>query len=292
MTDRQTNLLVWAGALIVAGIVLLLFNFDVLVRYEPTAQYVVAGLLGAGGLVALLSYFWRRDQWWRLMPGWTLIALAVMVLLSTNDAVERPYIAAVLFVGLTLAFAHIYLVNRAEHWWAIIPGGFMLVLAVVISLSTNISRLETLGAILFAGMGLVFALVYLLAGRRRHWWALIPASVLIFFGLMAYAVENAVQSALLKWWPAILIVIGAAVAFFAVSRPTLPTKLPVNVAPRFSTRSASSANSSPDSSSPDKAMPGTSLADSSAANTQAQLGDYNQPAPGASVEVLSDPDHR
>jgi hypothetical protein len=282
MTDRQTHLLAWAGALIVAGIVLLLFNFDVLARYEPTAQYIVAGVLGAGGLVALGSYFWRRDQWWRLMPGWTLIALAVMVLLSANDAVERAYIAAVLFVGLTIAFAHIYLVNRADHWWAIIPGGFMLVLAVVISLSVNISRLETLGAILFVGMGLVFGLVYLLAGKRRHWWALIPASVLILFGLLTYSVENTVQSALLKWWPAFLIVIGAGLAFFAVRRPAPPAKLPVNVAPRFSSGSSS----------PNSASPGTSSSDTSVANTQVQLGDYNQPAPGASVEVLPDPDHR
>jgi hypothetical protein len=199
MSDRQVNLLVWAAALVILGVLLLLFNLGVLARYEPMAQYVVAGLLAVGGFAALISYFWRREQWWRLMPGWTLLALAAMVMLSLNHSVPRPYIAATLFVGLALAFANLYGVNRTEHWWAIIPGGFMLVLAGVIALTVTITRLETLGAILFAGMGAVFGWVYALAGKRRHWWALIPAGVLLFFGLLTYSVDNDVQNALLRW---------------------------------------------------------------------------------------------
>ncbi len=89
MTDRQVNLFVWAAALVVVGVMLLLFNFGVLERYEPTAQYIVAGLLGVGGFSALVSYFWRRDQWWRLMPGWTLLALAAMVMVSLDDSLYR-----------------------------------------------------------------------------------------------------------------------------------------------------------------------------------------------------------
>jgi hypothetical protein len=265
MSDRQVNLLVWAAALVIVGVLLLLFNLGVLARYEPTAQYIVAGVLGVAGLIMLLSYFWRRDQWWRIMPGWTLLALAGMVMLSLDDSMPRPYIAATLFLGLALAFANVYLVNRVEHWWAIIPGGFMLVLAGVISLSVTVTRLETLGALLFVGMGLVFALVYLLAGKRRHWWALIPAGVLIFFGTLTYSVDNEVQSALWRWWPTALIVIGAAVAFMSTLQSSSPQKLSVNVAPAMPPPPAS--------------KPG-------------QLGEYSQPAPGASIEVLPDPDNR
>ena len=264
MSDRQVNLLLWAAALVVMGVLLLLFNLDVLARYEPTAQYIVAGLLALGGFSALISYIWRRDQWWRLMPGWTLIAMAAMVLVSLDETLPRPYVAATLFVGLALAFANLYLVNRIEHWWAIIPSGFMLVLGGVIALTVTITRLETLGAILFVGMGLVFGLVYLLAGKRRHWWALIPASVLLFFGLLTYSVDNNVQSALLRWWPAALIVLGAVVALVATTRPASREKLSVNTARPMS----------------------------SSANPPGQLGEYRQPAPGASVEVLPELEDR
>jgi hypothetical protein len=263
VSERQTNLLVWAIVLVFLGVALLFFNLGVLARYEPTAQYIVAGLLAVGGFSALVSYFWRRDQWWRLMPGWTLLALAGMVLLSLDATLPRAYIAATLFMGLALAFANLYIVNRAEHWWAIIPGGFMLVLAGVIALTTIIVRIETLGAILFVGMSIVFALVYLLAGARRHWWALIPAGVLLLLGLLTYLVDNEAQTALLRWWPAALIVLGAGVALFATTRRTAPEKLSVNVARPMSS-----------------------------VNRPAQLGEYTQPAPGASVEILPDLDDR
>lgn len=273
MSDRQVSLLVWAVALVVVGVVLLLFNLGVLARYEPTAQYIVAGLLGVAGFSTLVSYFWRRDQWWRLMPGWTLLALAGMVMVSLDETMPRPYIAATLFVGLALAFTNLYFVNRAEHWWAIIPGGFMLVLAVVIGLTVSITRLETLGAILFAGMGLVFALVYLLAGARRHWWALIPAGVLLFFATVTYSVDNGVQNALLRWWPAAFVVIGAGVAFFsATTQSVTPTKLSVNVAPKMTASLSPPALNS--------------------GGKAAQLGEYSQPAPGASVEVLPEREDR
>ena len=155
MGDRRVNLWMWAATLLIAGVLLLLFNLQVLAAYEPTAQYGVAGVLAVLGAGFLASYAWRRDEWWRLMPGWTLLALATMVLLSVQVQLPRPLIAAVLFVGLGLAFVNIYLVKRADHWWAIIPGGFMIVLAAVISLSVRVARLETLGAALFVdGAGL------------------------------------------------------------------------------------------------------------------------------------------
>jgi hypothetical protein len=249
------NLLIGAGAFVLIGVALLLFNFGLFARYEPTAQYVVAGLLGVGGFSTLVSYFWRRDQWYRLMPGWTLLALAAMVLMSLERGWPRPYIAATLFVGLALAFANLYLVNRAEQWWAILPSGFMAVLAAVIALTATVTRLETLGAILFAGMGVVFGLLYLLAGKRRHWWALIPAGVLLLW----------------RWWPSALIVVGALLAFLSTLRRTSPERLSINVAPTL--RTGTPATKSP------LAPPG-------------QLGDYSQPAPGASVEILPDLDKR
>ena len=98
-------------------------------------------------------------------------------------------------------------------------------LAGVIALTVTITRLETLGAILFVGMGVVFGLVYLLAGKRRHWWALIPAGVLLFFGLLTYSMDNGVQNALLRWWPAALIVLGAIVLIRTIISYSLNAEL-------------------------------------------------------------------
>lgn len=264
--ERRRNLLLWAAALVVTGGVLLLFNFGVLDRFQPMAQYGAAILLALGGVAILISYLRQRATYWRLMPAWTLLGLAAMVYLSTLPQVAQPLRAAVIFGGLAIAFANVYLVNRTEHWWAIIPGGFMLVLGAILALSTVITRLETLGALLLVGMGLVFFLVNLLAGTRRHWWALIPGSVLVFVGVLGFSADNEMQGALLRWWPAALVVLGAVLAWVGATAP------PASAADRPEINIASS------------------LSRPAADPSMGRLGEYTQPAPGTSIELLPDPD--
>ena len=148
MSDGRVGAIFWAGGLVVTGLLLLLFNFGLLVRFEPLAQYVVAGCFAVVGIGFFGSYLSDRKLWWRLMPGWTLLSVAGMVLFSTIPGLSPLLIPAVLFVGLALAFGNIFLVNRSENWWAIIPGGFLLVLSVVIGLNTATDNLEMLFAIL------------------------------------------------------------------------------------------------------------------------------------------------
>ena len=275
MTDNRLNTLFWAVALTLAGLLLLLYNFDLFVAYEPTAQYVLAGVLGIGGVGFFGAYLSTRQNWWRLIPAWTLLALAGMMLLTTQPQINDRVTAGVLFVGLALAFAHIYLLDRADRWWAIIPGGFMLVLGGVIALSAQTERAETLGAVLFAGMGAVFFLLYVLGGRRRQWWALIPGAVLIIFGLFIFVLDKGGENTLLRWWPLILILAGIFLGWRAYAVPPLPQKLPINTAP------ATPRPALPVSGSVTKA----NAADSAKSG---KLGEYTAPAPGASVVELPD----
>ena len=270
--DNRLNSLFWAAALIIAGVLLLLFNFDLFAAYEPTAQYVLAGLLGAGGAIFFGAYLSTRTNWWRLIPAWTLLALAGMMVLTTRPEINDRVTAGVLFVGLALAFAHIYLLDRAERWWAIIPGGFMLVLGGVIALSARTERAETLGTLLFTGMGAVFFLLYLLGGRRRQWWALIPGSVLIVLGLFIFVLDQGGENNLLRWWPLLLIGVGIFLAWRAYAIPPKQEKLPINTAP-------STPRPGPISTGPTKRLP-------EGGAKAGKLGEYSGPAPGASVEVL------
>ncbi len=151
-----------------------------------------------------------------------------MVMLSTQESVGGRLVAAVLFWGLGLAFGHIYLRARSENWWAIMPGGFMIVLGVVIGLSQWVQSLEVLGAVLFGGLGLVFLLLSLVGGALRHWWALVPGSILLLFGLFVLGGGHAGGS--WRWWPLLAISAGVLIAWRAL-RPAPAQMMEINRAP-------------------------------------------------------------
>lgn len=265
----------WAAGLILAGIFLLLLNFEFFARFEPTAQYLLAALLAlAGAGFFLAAYASPREDWAQLIPAWTLLSLASMALTSTIAGLDQRISASLIFVGLTAAFAHIYLLNRQENWWAIIPGGFMLVLAAVIALSVRIAQAELLAALLFLGLGGVFLLVFAAPTRHRQWWSLVPAAVLILFGIFVVTLESVNTAAWLRWWPLLLIFVGGAIGFINLRRPQ-KEKLEVNTAPPPRRK--------------DKSLPAAAPAPATE-SSRAALGEYVRPAPGATVEVLTGPD--
>lgn len=272
MSERRASQLLWAAVLIIGGVILLLLNFDVLSAYEPVAHYVVAGALALAGVAFFVSAT-AAKSWVRIIPAWTLLSLAVMVILGSGDAPNTHLVAATLFWGLALAFVHIYLLARQANWWAIIPGGFMLVLGSVIALARVINNLELLGALLFTGIGLVFVAIYLLGGAGKHWWALLPGSILILFGFFVLTGSRFTENGIMRWWPLLAIVAGIWVAWRALTMRAAPPAFESHHAP--TTRPAPAARPSP--------------AIATSQDRQA-LGEYSAPAPGATIDVLADPD--
>ena len=281
MTDSRGRAWAWSFSLVFGGVVLLLFNFGWLDAYAPWPQAVLAGACVAAAAVFFVGYARNHQEWWRLLPAWTLTSLAAMVVSGTFAKVDRPLIAAQLFGGLALAFGSIYLAARTERWWAVLPGGFMLVLAVVVGASTWVTTTEILAALLFVGLGLVFFLLYFLDQKRRQWWALIPGSVLLVFGILALstggAAESESQAGLLRWWPLILILAGLLVGLRPRRKPVPEDKLIINSAPSMKTTQKNAGS-------------GGSARSGLQPPPRASLGEYTQPAPGASVEILPDND--
>jgi len=268
--DNRIGGFTWAGAFVLGGLGLLLYNLGAFDAAKPWLQYILAGLLGLGAVGFFASYFSRTGNWWRLIPSWTLLTLAGMVYLTTVQSLDQRITAGLLFVGQALAFAHIYLLDRDERWWAVIPGGFMLVLGGVIALSSRTMDPDTLGTTLFVGLGCVFILLYLLGRRTRLWWTLIPGVVLVVFGLFIFSVERSQENVFLRWWPLLLLLFGFFLGWRAITRKPGGEKLSVNSASNLSRHGT--------------AKPGATAA------TPLRLGEYKGPAPGATVEVLADPD--
>ena len=271
MSDPRLRSIVWAISLIASGALLLLFEFSLLAPYSPLVEFILAGAFVAAAIIFFGTFARTPADWWRVIPGWTLLGLAGVLVLSTL-AVDQRWLGATVFFGLALAFTHVYLLDRGSRWWALIPGGFLLVLGLVIGVSAWIASMDRLALLLFGGLGAVFFLLFLL--HRRQWWAVIPGGVLLVFAALIAAPEGGETSPLLRWWPLLLVLVGIVVALRG-GRRARPERLTVNAArpPQRAQRT-----------------PAKNAGALSATPSRSALGEYTQPAPGATVEVLPDQD--
>ncbi|MBI3163227.1 MAG: hypothetical protein IPG44_10370 [Anaerolineales bacterium] len=149
---------------------------------ENASSYFWGGAFLLGGLAFLSLLF--GGNWWAAIPGFTLSALGVLILLPESlDEIG----GAVFLGGIALSFWYVYVTDRANRWWAIIPGGVLTALALLILASTYFE--EYSGMIVLGGIGLTFFIVYLTSPVER-WWALIPGGVLATLAGVTVAAER------------------------------------------------------------------------------------------------------
>src|SRR5512137_2854996 len=142
------------AALILGGVLMLLDKLNIL---QGATDLFWAGLLAIAAAIFLYTFFSDRSKWWAAIPGFTLAGMSVSSLL-----LDRIGWGGFAFLGgLGLGFWAVYFSSR-ERWWAIIPGGVLVTLAFTSVLSENYPILSS-GGVLFAGLGLTFLLVALLA---------------------------------------------------------------------------------------------------------------------------------
>ena len=140
------------------------------------------GMFLATGLIFLTLLF--GGHWWSAFPGFTLVALGVLILLPNS----LQDLGGALFLGsIGLSFWYVYFTSRTERWWALIPAGVLTALAVMIVVAQRYEEFG--GAIFLGGIGLSFFAVYF-TSRIERWWALIPGGVLTTLAGVTIAAER------------------------------------------------------------------------------------------------------
>jgi hypothetical protein len=193
--------------MIAAGVLFLLQSLGYL---EGAGALFWALVFAAAGGVFLYVYFLNREQWWALIPGFTLIGLGTLIALDQFFPRWGGTLGAtVLMLAISLSFWVIYFQQR-EHWWAIIPGGVLSSIGIFIGLEEIFTGVDLVG-IFFLGLGLTFVLVAVLPQEREKMrWAFIPAGVLLIMGIIFTATAF---SAFKVVGPAALIIVGAYLVF-------------------------------------------------------------------------------
>ena len=200
------------GLILVGGGALLLLQSLSVVAFAWETLW--GFLFAVGGLAFLWAFLRDREQWWALIPGFVLLGLGVLIgLQALAPRLAGAWGGPIFLAGISAAFWAVYAARR-EYWWAVIPAGVLLTLAVVAGLSPDYSELG--GGLFFLGLGGTFGLVYLLpTPEGRMNWALIPAAVLLIFGALLIASE--VQ--IIKYvGPAVLVLAGVYLVYRAFRR--------------------------------------------------------------------------
>lgn len=171
MNMNRTNLF-WGLLLIAAGILALTDRLGYIRDFTETGWIFLFAAVSLAGWVSYALSGWR--QWGWLFPAGVAGGLALVITLATND-VSSAAVATPLFIGLLIPFVGAYLTDRVRNWWALIPGGVMLFLALVTLLVDSVGG-EWVGAMFLLMIGAAFLFVYL--GDRTRLWALLVAYIM------------------------------------------------------------------------------------------------------------------
>lgn len=198
---KRVNWRIFLGLFLMAlGVVSLLQVMNILPTSGSLVGLIFAALFFFGGTAFLSVFVSDRKQWWGLIPGTILVFLGLLIGGSElSPRFATLYGGPFFLAGISLAFWLVYFFAR-ENWWAIIPGGTLLTVAVVAGLS-DIAGIEVAG-IIFFGLAATFTLVALLTRMTWPWYPAVPLLVIgVLFSISASEAASYIM-------PAALIVIG------------------------------------------------------------------------------------
>lgn len=199
-------------ALIPAGIMAFL-ACAMLVVQDLGGEIIGAGLFFALAATFALIYHARR-MLWAALAAYGLFVMGFMPLMAMGP---RPELAGIIMLfALALPFALVYLRSPDAKWWALIPAGILgtaSVLAAVVllpGLPGHGYDDRPLNALMYAGIGITFAVVWL---RHHKPWALLFTSGAALLAVVQFFVGNLAQV-----WP-LLIILAGCYLLYAAMRP-------------------------------------------------------------------------
>ena len=167
--------------LVVAGSMFLLQSLGL---FHGGADLLWATILGGAGVAALYVYANNRANWWALIPGTTLVAIAFNIIISViSPRASDMFGGGIVLGGIAVSFWLIFLTQRG-YWWAVIPAGVLSSVALVTVADEIIPSGDT-GGLFLIGLGLTFFLVANLPGYENELkWAYIPGGILTLIGVL------------------------------------------------------------------------------------------------------------
>jgi hypothetical protein len=211
LTDRARNW--WA---LIPGGVMLFLALTTLIADTTRGEWIGSLFLFLIGLSFLIVYLNNRTRMWALLVAYIMGVLSIAPALASGGGELAAYFGAVFLFAIALPFYAIYfgLLNKTEHWWAIIPAGVMTTLSIITLLAIagwirNESQGGIANAILMSGLAVTFAVVWL---RHAKDWAKIATIILALFAVVSLFFVSYTEII----WPVAIILAGGYLLYTAM----------------------------------------------------------------------------
>jgi hypothetical protein len=204
MSNKKNNL-IWGLVLIFLGGLFLVESLGIIPTFSQTAWAIGMGA-ACIFFIAVYVYSGKRDWGW-LFPIFITGGIAIVSALSLTN-INSLWIGALFMAFISIPFWIVFLINRQENWWALIPGWATAVLTLIILVS-EVWAGETIGALVMWSIALPFIVVYL--RNRSYWWALIPGFVMAGMGIVVLLASQSLEAVI-----GTFVMLVIALPFFAV----------------------------------------------------------------------------
>jgi hypothetical protein len=191
----------WGVLLVALGGLLLLESLQVLTLGAIWALFFVAA-----GLTFGYEFLRNRAAWWAVIPAMALIGIGGLVALdSLAPRVSEILGPSFFLLSLGLGFLIVYLTTQTQQWWAILPTGVLISLAIALVVEPLLAE-DAFAGLFLMGLALTFALLYFLPNSQGQMsWALIPATALAVISVMVFSTTTSYAGLI---WPILLILFG------------------------------------------------------------------------------------
>jgi hypothetical protein len=187
MMSNKQNSLVWGVVLFILGSLFIVENLGLIADF-PQAMWTA--VLGAASLFLVVTYFFRDKGNWRwFFPIFIAGGLLLSAVLSLTT-INPIWIGALLMVSISTPFWIIFLFDKKENWWALLPGWATAALALIILVSEMWTK-EMIGALVVWSVSLPFV-VYYFRGQV-HRLALIPGFFITLAGAIVLLVSQTAE---------------------------------------------------------------------------------------------------
>lgn len=194
--DKRKQNMVWGGLLIIFGVLGLLQTFI------DISVWAWVAILGAAGLGVLAVYLTDRSSKFLLIPVYVLWVVAIFLVLLTLDILQDAFVASFVLTAIAIPFILVFLQDRSR-WGFLIPAYVLLAVGLMVPLlESGVLSDSLVPSYVMFTIAIPFFAVYL--WNRQHWWALIPAGILLIISFAFLLAEAAVEIII----PAVLILVG------------------------------------------------------------------------------------